>query len=125
MSGAGWATAETLHARARTTAVARRCIATSLSGEERRRHALLRRLLERIGQLDQLRLAARTTTEADTERPRLCLERRRKRRRWRVGHHRERNDDGWIAGLGGNRCAARAGEEDGVEPFGLHHLVDA
>ena len=47
--------------------------------EARRRRALLRRLLERVGQLQQLRLAAGRTGEADAEGLRLRIESRRKR----------------------------------------------
>src|SRR5512144_2896263 len=61
--------------------------------KQRRRNTLLRRLLERVGELDQPRLAARHPREADAERFRLRVEPFRERRiRRRVGHHRMRND---------------------------------
>src|SRR5690348_13591770 len=49
--------------------------------ELRRRHPLLRRLLERVGERNQLRLAARHPGEADTGRRRLGVESRRERLR--------------------------------------------
>ena len=49
----------------------------------------------------------------------------RERRRRRVRDRAERHDHGRVARLGGDRGAARAGEEQRVERLRLHHLVDA
>src|SRR5688572_3122332 len=64
-----------------------------LLGKQRRRHALLRRLLERVGELDQLRFTAGHPREADAVRGWLRVEPGWKWRRRGVGHHRERHDD--------------------------------
>ena len=68
----------------------------------RGRHALLRRLLERVRDLDQLRLAALRADEADAERRRLGVEPGGERLLRRVRHHAERHRDDRIAGARGD-----------------------
>ena len=102
-----------------------RCGACSVRAD-RRRHALLRRLLERVRELDQPRLAARHAGEADAEAARLRVEAGRERRRRRVRHHAERHDHRRIAGpRGDGRRRSAPGNSIASRPFGFHHLVDA
>src|SRR5262245_17263871 len=94
-----------------------------------RRHgrwdALLRRLLEGVGQFDQARLAAGRAGEADAEWTRLRVEPTRERRRRSVRHHSERHDDDRIAGASRKPGPAAARRQNSVESVRLQHAVDA
>src|SRR6185369_7826433 len=87
----------------------------------RRWDPFLRRLLERVCERNQSRLAAGHSGEADAVRLRLCVERIGERWGRSVWNHREGNDDGRIPGTRGDRGAAGPWEEQRVEPLGLHH----
>ena len=95
-------------------------------GHGRRRHALLRRLLERVRELDQPRLAARRAGEAHAERRRLRVE---ARPETPASAHsapartaRSRSDSPACAAM---PAPLAAGKQHRVEPLRLHHLVDA
>src|SRR5215471_16762604 len=70
--------------------------------KRRRWNSALGGLLKRESELEQTRLAARHARETDAERRRFCIESGWKRRRRSVQNHSEGDDDGRIAGLGGD-----------------------
>ena len=93
-----------------------------------RRDSLLRRLLERERQRDQLRLAARRAGEAHVERRRLRIEPGGKRERTgalRHWHEAVRHRHRRIARARRDAGAAHAGKEQRVEAVRLERGVDA
>src|SRR5438046_1424834 len=91
----------------------------------RRGDAPLCRALEPIRQLDQPRLAARHTGEADAERSRLRIEPVRKPTFRRIRHKPEWNDHSRVTRLRRDGRAARAWEQERVQIIRLHGLVDS
>src|SRR5688572_22052011 len=73
------------------------------------------RLLERVGERDQPRLAAGAAGEADAERRRPRVKAGWKRGHRRVRHHRERHDHSGIAGPRRDGGAARARKQQRVK----------
>ena len=93
--------------------------------ERGRRHPTLRRLLERIRQLDQPRLAARRPRESDPERGGPRIEAGWEGRAGFVRHETEGHDDDGNAGAGSQPCAPGARREDRIELVLFEDRVDA
>jgi hypothetical protein len=96
------------------------------SGHCRRRNALLRRLLERVGNLDQLRLAALSADESHPERRGLRVESGREGLLLRrIRHHAERHGDDRITRARRDAGARSSGRDERIELIRLQHAVDA
>src|SRR4029078_11704690 len=92
------------------------------SRKQRRRNLSLRCLLERVRELDELRLTARGAGETHVVWRRLGFKARRKGvRPGTAGHGNEAKwyGDRWVAGARRDAGAAHAGEEQCVEPVRL------
>src|ERR1043165_2480979 len=94
--------------------------AASWLRKQRRRLSPLRRLLERIRELDQLGLTAGCAREAHVERRRLGLEARGKRHvARRIGNETKGHGHGGITRTRPEVRARHAGKQQGVEPIAL------